>query len=52
MKEAIPILRWQRTKCRAVEVEKPQKAEPVKEKGPITKMSYKDQREYDTIEMK
>ncbi len=34
---------------RAVEVEKPQKAEPVKEKGPITKMSYKDQREYDTI---
>ena len=32
----------------AVEV-KPQKAEPAKERGAITKMSYKDQREYDTI---
>ena len=32
-----------------VEVAKPQKTEPIKDKGPITKMSYKDQREYDTI---
>lgn len=33
----------------AVEVAKPQKVDMVKEKGPVTKMSYKDQREYDTI---
>ncbi|AMJ40021.1 ABC-F family ATP-binding cassette domain-containing protein [Anaerotignum propionicum] len=32
-----------------VELAKPQKVEAVKEKSPVTKMSYKDQREYDTI---
>ncbi len=31
------------------EAVKPQRVEPAKEKGAITKMSYKDQREYDTI---
>lgn len=32
-----------------VEVTRPHKVEAVKEKSPVTKMSYKDQREYDTI---
>lgn len=34
---------------KTVEVVRPQKVETVKEKSPVTKMSYKDQREYDTI---
>lgn len=34
---------------KTVEVVRPQKVETVKEKSSVTKMSYKDQREYDTI---